>query len=183
MTLKINSLVLVASCCLMLSGCDKTPSCSDKEVVNLLKEISRDYYKGGFEELKDPIKKFVVINLQDKFTKLSGMPEATITLMGLDKKAIDRKLTLSNFLLSVVEKEEESEKNIIDATNLNKWDVNTITPKSKDPNVLMCSCSANLVWKTPVGNLEQQIEYTAQNTEDTDEIKVVIEELTGILDL
>lgn len=183
MTLKINSLVLVASCCLMLSGCDKTPSCSDKEVVNLVKEISRDFYKEDLEVLKDPIKRFVFISLQDKFSKLSSMPEGTLTLMGVDKKSAERKAILSGFVLSLVEKKEDADKKISEITNLNKWEVNTITPKSKDPDVLMCSCSANLVWKTPVGNLEQQIEYTAQHTEDKDEIKVVIEDLTGIMDL
>ena len=39
------------------------------------------------------------------------------------------------FMLSVVENKDDADKNITEVTNIDKWDVNTITPKSKSPEV------------------------------------------------
>lgn len=165
-------------CCLLSSGCNDTPSCSDMEVVNLVKEISKDHYKDFFKTLKDPFKQSSLALLQGEVNSISSM-----TGVHTANEDIKNFNLFIKFMLSVVENKDDADKNITEVTNIDKWDVNTITPKSKSPEVLLCSCSANLVWKTPIGKLEQRIEYTAQSIEDTDEIEVVIENLSEIGDL
>ena len=160
-------------CCLLSSGCNDTPSCSDMEVVNLIKEISRDHYKDRFEFEKNPLHQRSLALYQDEIKAIMSVGEPITREMG-------NKFAVANFILSVVENKDEADKNIKEVTNLDKWDVNTIT-QIKPPEELLCSCSANLVWKTPFGNLEQPIEYTVQSIEDTDQIKVVIKNLSDDL--
>ncbi|MCR5535934.1 MAG: hypothetical protein K6F05_00815 [Succinivibrio sp.] len=163
-------LAIAAAACFLLTACrSSTPSCNDSGVLDLVKQIAHDNYKGAYERASSPQGIFmlgqVLIYMK---AGLQGNQIAPLGLLGINEAEAQEILPLYEHLLEVGKAGSNKAGMIEEVVAAQNFDVNTIRTLSKNEETKACKCAAKLDWNTPMGTtISQEIEYEAQYTEDS----------------
>lgn len=164
-----KTLIAILAASIILTGCfKKTPDCGSPDVTVLVKQIAVNAYKESFDSFNSVEVKLAL-----------PMYVASLELLPSNDKTNKQKSFLK-YIQKMTANNDTFKQTLAEVLNEEKFEVSSIRTNEKKPESKSVKCSAQLKWTTPFADdIVQDINYSAQITDDNKEVYVEVESLQG----